>query len=373
MYEDKLATEAGRKTLRPSAMARNFLLQRYTPGDVREMIALLETETLNAGFQIVEIPTHLKELTSAEEALTKRLIDPVTRDELEPRVIHDVDCIAGILTLRRGSRSNRLEKVKSIFVTSSTLVIRNTRLWWEEDEHEIGIPPAIHMRALANIAWLKKPTIRREYKLRELVALCRAALRPMPETWRRFLKHLDVLRKSNRINSDEEVAIVVSAMSDRLLVEAEMEERQHGDIDAITLDEIVERVKGSYKDQAYEKEQQLIHEYENRLADIEKGRNEISEKLRARDNLNEGRARRWSRRFSWFLFVLVVAIPIAGAYFLVCEHPFKNTLPSMLVGICITLFTLLELSGIVDHLYKWRSLVEVKLTISIRSWLQGDK
>lgn len=44
MYQDKLGTAAGRKDLRPGPMARHFLSQRYSPSDVQEMSALLESE-----------------------------------------------------------------------------------------------------------------------------------------------------------------------------------------------------------------------------------------------------------------------------------------------------------------------------------------
>jgi len=97
-----------------------------------------------------------------------------------------------------------------------------------------------------NLAWLKKPSLCLDFKLRELVALCTAALRPTQGTWDRFLRHLDTLQKSQKINSDEVTAILVSAMSDRLLREAESTEEDIGDIDAVTLDEVVDRVKASY-------------------------------------------------------------------------------------------------------------------------------
>ncbi|OFW41181.1 MAG: hypothetical protein A3J28_16575 [Acidobacteria bacterium RIFCSPLOWO2_12_FULL_60_22] len=222
MYEARLATAQGRNSLEPRPMTRHFLTQRYSPSDVREMSALLEREIIAAGFQIMRAPSHVREYTAGEPALAARLAGRDKKDELAHRVVHDVDCVAGILTLRKGHRSASLDDARAVFATASPLVIRNTRLWWEEDEHETGIEPVVHIRALTNLAWLKKPSLCSDFKVRELVALCTAALRPEQATWDRFLRHLDSLEKSKKLSTNERVAVLVSAMSDRLLRRANL-------------------------------------------------------------------------------------------------------------------------------------------------------
>jgi hypothetical protein len=112
MYEGKVGSAQGRQSLRPGPMARHFLTQRYSPSDVREMSALLEIEIAAAGFTIQEAPRHVNEYTAGEEALAKRLADPVTKDEHEPRVLHDVDCVAAAVTMRRGHRSSTIDEVR---------------------------------------------------------------------------------------------------------------------------------------------------------------------------------------------------------------------------------------------------------------------
>ncbi len=306
MYEQKLATAEGRHSLRGVAMARHFLAQRYTPGDVREMSALLQREILGADFYIQEAPARRREFTAAEEALAKCLADPIKKDEAEPRVLHDVDCVAGVLTMREGHRSSSLEEVRVVFATSSSLVIRNTRLWWDACEHETGLPPIIHIRALSSLAWLKKPIKCADFKIHELAALCTAALRPSSKTWRRFLSHLDAMKKSKVLTSDEEAAIVVSAMSDNLLLEAELADGEDEDIDACNLDEIVDRVKASYGAKADEEVRRVSQEYERKLSESEKQREaeklhaesaerSVAELLRRSEMWIEGRARTRAR------------------------------------------------------------------------------
>jgi len=394
MYEDRLATTAGRSSLRPVPMARHFLTQRYSPSDVREMSALLATEVVAAGFQIQQAPRRVKKHTLGEEALAKRLADPVTKDALEPRVMHDVDCVAGVLTLRGGHRSHNIEDVRVVFATSSTLVIHNTRLWWEEDERETGIAPIVHIRGLANLAWLKRPSLCSDFKTRELVALCTAALRPTQETWRRFLKHLESLKVSQRLTSDEMTAIVVSAMSDRLLREAEMEGDDPNDIDAVTLDDIVERVRASYGASADERVHTVTEEYERKVSETEAraqaavseaearaqeaiSRGETAERtaaevLRRRELAIEGRARKWASWISRGLQWLVAAILVAGAGALIIGHPFLGGGVGFVVGFLVVVFVVLELVGILRHVSEWRATLDLRLRTRLRNWLSGD-
>lgn len=380
MYESKLATAKGRDSLRPVPMARHFLTQQYKPSDVREMSALLERDVVSAGLHIQKTPEHVEELTLGEEALAKRLSDRVKKDELEPRVMHDVDCIAGVLTLRKGHRSSTIENARVVFATASPMVIRNTRLWWEEDEREGGFAPIVHIRVLASLAWLKKPSACADYKVRELVSLCAAALRPTTETWRRFLQHLETLKSSQRLTSDEAASIVVSRMSDQLLTEAEMSEEDPNDIDATTLDEIVDRVKATYG----AKSEQIAKEYERKLSEAderarvarlqaEAKENSVAERIRQHELLTGGRAKKLAsiitKSFQW----VVASLLIIGAIVLIVGHPFHGGLAGTLLGICVVTFVVLELLGVLSHLNRCRVTIELRLEKRLHSWLIGEE
>jgi len=390
MYEDRLATAEGRMSLRPMPMARHFLTQRYSPSDIRQMSALLDREIAAAGFQIQRTPRHVPKYTAGERALAQRLADPVTKDEMEPRVTHDVDCVAGVLTLREGHRSHRLDDVRVVFATSSPLVIRNTRAWWQEDEQETGIEPIVDIRALANVAWLRRPSLCSDFKVRELVALCTAALRPSHAIWARFLRHLESLEKSRKLDSDETAAIVISAMLDPLLREAELEAGDPSDIDAVTLDEIVERVKASYAAKADERVREVTDQYESRLSELEAreqataareqaaaARVEAAEHLaavqaRRHESVIEGRARAWARCLARGLWGLLTIVVLAGAGALIVEHPFGGGLTSRVIGFSVVAFVLLEVVGILRHLSEWRAWMEARLTCRFRDRLRAD-
>ena len=117
--------------------------------------------------------------------------------------------------------------------------------WWAGTK-ESGIGPAIHDITLSNAAWLKRPAAAADLKLQELVALCSAALQPSRRIWDAFQIHLRKLVDTGSVSSDEAVAVVVSSLTDRLLLDLDDDD----DVPADSLAEVVERVKASYRAEA---------------------------------------------------------------------------------------------------------------------------
>ena len=382
-YEQRLGTAQGQRDLRPSTMSRHFVTKRFSPSDVREMIALLEQEVRAAGFQIATIPRRVSKHVSAEQGLSVRLADPTTEDERAPRVVHDVDCVAGILTMRKGHRSENLDDARVVFVSDSPLVIRNVRLWWREDERELSMEPVVHVRALSNCAWLKKPSAGSELKVRELMALCGAALRPAPRTWDRFIRHLNALQTSRKLTSEEVTAIIASSTSDELLRDAELEATDFGDVDTETLDEVVERVKSEYAVDAEERVRNITERYEHKLMEVEAHeQNAIanaegaarttSEELRRRGLFNEGRARRWARLVGLGIKTALGVVLAVGAVALIAQHPLHDSgLIEYGIGAAVGVFVLLELLGILRHVSHMTMSLECRLKRRFRNWLDG--
>ena len=380
MYEVRLATAAGRQSLHAVPMARHFLTKRYAPSDVREMTALLERDIAAAGLRIQRLPSRVPEFTAKETALARRLARPgAPADDQEPRVVHDVDCVAGVLVMRRGHRSHSIEDAKAVFTTTSPLVIQNARAWWTEDEREAGIEPIVHIRALTNLAWLKRPKLAQNFKLRELIALCAAAMRPGQAIWDRFLRHLKTLQESNRITSDEATAIVVSSLSDELLRNAELEDDESHDIDATTLDEIVDRVKATYIEDSQRQTAALKEQYARELADMSQkvrdatARAEQAERTAAeasrRDMLRvEKLSHRAAKIVRWTLQVIVAVSVLGGGAALVLGHHMPAGPVGTLVLVAILVFVFLEVVGILKHVSEGGVWLEAKLASFLRSF-----
>ena len=241
LYEHRIGTTTGRKSLRPGALAQHFFRNHYSPADVRQASALIEHNLRQLGIGLKQFPKRQKEFTLTERSLTLKLKRP-NESETEPRIVHDVDCIAAILTFRRGLEPRSYDNAGAVFLTTNNRLVATVSEWMTEEGVE-GLPPIVHQIRLTNFAWLKKPAAAIKLKTNELIALCTAALKPSREIWNRFTKHLQQLQEQDEITSDEAVAILASSYLNKYLSDAEDED----ETDPGSIIEIIDRVKGKYR------------------------------------------------------------------------------------------------------------------------------
>jgi hypothetical protein len=329
VFEDKVATSAGKTTLYPTDLARYVLRNKLTPGDIRLISSTLEARLKNKGVVVQPLPKRDQSgaYTLDEAALAKCLVDQRAPDLDAPRIRHDVDCIAGVLTLRRGRISNAIERSVAVFISTSGRVVRNAQQWYLS-QNAGGMPPIIHHLALTSIAWLKKPAAAPSVKVHELAAICTAALRPTRETWTRALSTLRDLSKDGLITSDESVAIVVSELIEPTLARID----EDTDPDADSIHDAIERVRESYRHEAsVEADQKVAAVYaqmeETRRAADESvaraeseariARDAASDAIASSDSLRSGvearlrkRASRIANGIVWILAILLVTAAI---------------------------------------------------------------
>lgn len=172
VYESKLGSQKGRESLYGNPLTRYFLNNGFTPADVRSRIATLNKDVQRLGLPVRKRPSREASFTLDEKALATSLgADDVT--DVEHRVWHDVNCVAAILTWRRGFETEQIEAAKAVFVTSTGLVVKNVRQWWQQQRKGIPgssdstrlLPPVIHQITLSNYVWLKKPHASEDLKL----------------------------------------------------------------------------------------------------------------------------------------------------------------------------------------------------------------
>ncbi len=239
-YEIRISNFGGIKLISENIMGRYFLNNKNTSSDILQFSSLLFENLNRLGISTDRIPKHKTQFTLDEKRLGEILVDKTKGNTEEPRIIHDVDCAAAILTLRENNRSSILANSKFVFATSSFQVVSNVQKWYRE-EGESGISPFVHIRVLSNMAWLRKPELSTNLKIHELVTLCQTILRPTRKVWELFLTHLDKLEKNKEITSDESVAIVVSNLTETML--SDLDE----DTDVSSIDEVIERIRTTYK------------------------------------------------------------------------------------------------------------------------------
>jgi hypothetical protein len=317
VYEQHLGSSEGIRKLFAGPLTRHFVSKRYAPSDIREAIALLERNIGELGLSIRRIPKHDARFTLNEDDLAKRIAGaPDNLDE--PRVIHDVQCVTGVVTLRAGRASDSWDNAHYVFATTTGLLVKNV-MDWHRSESEKGVPPAIHVAMLSNLAWIKRPAAAPDLKLHELVALCSAALQPSRKLWSAFIQHLRKLEQQGTITSDEAAAVVASELTETLLLDMEVGAEDPDDVDAETLTEVIERVRETYSADA----DRRVAEAEARAAEAERAaQTRIAEAERtAAHHVEVERQRELRSRsridiaagiLAWAAFVALIALVVAG-------------------------------------------------------------
>lgn len=351
LYEDRLGTAQGRQTLYRTDLTRHILAARLTPSDMRLAISTLEIDVKQMGVDVQPTPSRERRWTYDEQKLAAILTEP-GKKPTEPRVVHDVDCIAAVLSLRRGHVGS-LDDAVAVFATSSSMTVRNARRWYDEEVGR-GAPPIVHYLALSNFAWLKRPASAARLKLHELVALCGVAIRPSPAAWSAFVKHLEKLRASKTLTDDEAVAIIASSLTDRCLVEADIDD----DPDASSMSEVVERVKASYKESS---EQDVATARTEARAS---GADEMVRRV-------ETRVGRFARRLSWVAVVLVGACLLIGTGLSIAQALGGDSPGRLAVTLTLVPLILVGLLGAFTgfHLSAWRRSLEARIATALADWL----
>lgn len=300
-------------SLRPTDVTRHFVASHYSPSDVAAAIGMLRENLGQLGVKVRSFPKREASTTSNEGALTASL-KRADESELEPRITHDVDCVAAILVLRRGERSFSLDTERAVFATTSASVVRTVRDWYRRTG-EAGVPPVIHAWALSNAAWLKKPTAATNKKLHELVALCSAALRPSPKAWKAFLKELARLHSEGKISSVEQVSLVARELVTCRLADVDGD----GEVDANTIGEVIEQARAEEDERTQRAVAEVQSDADRKLAAAEAALSNaqvahrtLAEERRQLELRIRGRARRLARAVSTLFFGLSVVVVTAG-------------------------------------------------------------
>lgn len=338
-YEDHLATPQGKSELPPTPMARHFLQNHYTPSKVRQISSLLEQQVERLGVTITETPDREPELTFDEGKLTEYLARDGDDLREDPRVRHDVNCTAAVLTRRRGRQSEDVENARAVMATTSPGVVATIQRWYE-GEGLYGVSPYLNYRKLSSLAWLRNPSPGTDLEMAELTSLCSAAIRPSPRIWNSFTQRLEELVEAEEITSDEAVAAVTSDLTDEVLSDYEPKE----ELDAADTREAVERLKEEMREEAAE--------------DREKLRN-----LELNIRYVAGQVAKWS---SWAVTGLILLVLLAGLYALVAYNVTRPLWAWVGVGVVSVATVITWWRG---HLTDFRNKVRKCFQRSLRSRL----
>ncbi len=377
VYRDRLMTPAGREQLRFTDLTRHFREAKCTSADIAQEMALLPSHLSALGIGVTPVPRRQREYQSDEASLQEILRRP-GGDPDEPRVLHDVDCVVGIAVLRRGRTATAWEDATAVFASTTAEVVAKIERWHSETGGR-GLPPAVHVARLTNIAWLKNPQVGAALKQQELVALCSAALSPSESTWRQFVSHLRRMQDAGSLTSDEAVAVLASELTERMLGQLPVSE----ELDAETVAEVIERVQSTYREEAgrevaaakeaamgeVEEARRLHLEEQRRRQAAEMARMELEARL---DATSKRVAAVVSASLCAVLGLVVIAGGLAGFGLLREPWPWwARIVLSTAAGFAVFFGTLGSLFGTsVGSVHGW---LRGRMTGLLRGWLVGRR
>ncbi|MCL2746787.1 MAG: hypothetical protein FWE48_06865 [Coriobacteriia bacterium] len=371
--EHQLSLPHVHRNLRPSPIIRHFLSERYSPGDIRQVTILLEDNIRSLGFVIASTPTRTSRYTADEAALSHRLLDPKANNPDEPRIIHDINCIAGILTLRQERRIYKVEEANALFMTNSSLMIKNTNLWWTIDEGNDSISPVIHVCSLVNLVWLKNPEYNTDLQLQELLVLCEASMQPAQKIWERFLSHLESLEKDEAFTEAQSTAIVSAVITENLLGDVDVESDDL--VDAETFDEVIDRAKEELGSETTKKildlEQHHAQEISSREEDFARVQDK-SEKQQSLINSAQVKTKNLVDRFCSYLFWIALILVLAGTlylFFIVLPVSWVSWVGGFLLIAVLLIVSILDGMNRIQQLKDFREKLSISLSSRLNRWL----
>lgn len=299
VYQDHLGTAQGIRSLFKTSLTSYFLKIKATPGDVAVLSATLERKLRDLDVRVLETPRRVPALTLDEKALEEKLSNKtIESGAVEKRVIHDVDCVAGVLTLRRGKARDRIEDCGFIFSTLSWLTAKNISDWYRADQGARGYSPCANQSVLTTLSWLHNPVAGEDWVKAGIGSIATLASTVSEAAWTKFKRHLKKMTEEGGISNDEELALLASGFSESVIIDEALSRGDNPDEpDAATIADAVERVRAL--------ERQGIARAENDLAEI-----------RTQNAAREGRrlvfAERVGNGVAWFIVAVALLVSLIG-------------------------------------------------------------
>ena len=180
-----------------------FIEAGKTASDLELITARLPDILRSLGIEVVDTPSfEHKDFQIDERGFEQHLGQSIAY--LNPKaLVHDVDCISAIARLRAGRDSLQVEECRSLFVTNNVLLARAARSYFQDESTPGAIALAITDYALANLLWLKDPTVAPDLPRHRLVADVYAAMRPSAGLWNAYLAEIAKLEETGKVTPND--------------------------------------------------------------------------------------------------------------------------------------------------------------------------
>ena len=150
----------------------------------------------------------------------------------------DVESIVAVHQIRRGEQPTRMEDGRAFLITSNRDLARASGRHFGTDALPASVPVVLTHHDFATLLWLKSPTERPDLPWKQLLADCRAAVRPSESLWAQYLDEVDRLAEQGAIGADTYLLARHSNEARRALME-----RTHGDKGRVTSTTVTEALE----------------------------------------------------------------------------------------------------------------------------------
>ena len=180
-----------------------FVESGKSASDLELMSARLPSKLRELKIEVVDRPRFDDVRFQIDEKAFENHLDSVIGYTNPKARVHDVDCVSAIARMRVGKESYDVEECGAIFVTTNTLLAQATRKFFQSDSASGSAALAITSYALANLLWLKNPTVAPDLPRKWIIAHAYAAMQPPGGLWKKYLAEIARLEESEVVTADE--------------------------------------------------------------------------------------------------------------------------------------------------------------------------
>ena len=357
-----------------------FLEHGFQASEIRIVIEKLERNLTGLRVKIVDKPPFGADYMVNEQELAEH-IGRYVLYRADNALWRDVGSISGIIRLRGGHDTPRVEECRAVFASTNGGLVRAAREFGHSEKVATVVPPALTDHALTNMLWLKLPVQAQDLPRKRLIAASYAATQPDDRLWNKFLGQLAKDRESTNVSEDDYYLLRHSLQSRNALMEVTLGEDEA--FTSGTVQEILEIAKENLRRSLRERIETEVSaraEAERQAEDARQAVKatataaeqdkrrllaDISRREELRRTNRRNRSVTWARTTARVVRVLFVVVLVAGSFASYLQGR-QASQPSLIWYGLAALQAVIVLFGIVNAM--WGTSVE-GIVRSIEHWL----
>lgn len=180
-----------------------FLEAGKSASDLELMVVRLPNIMQSLGIELVNSPSFDDHKHQIDEQGFESHLSETIGYSNPKALVHDVDCISAMTRLRAGKESFQVEECRALFVTTNAALAREARAYFQKESTPGAIALSITDHALANLLWLKDPTVAPDLPTHRLIADVYAAMQPSTGLWKAYLAEIAKLEEAGKVTPND--------------------------------------------------------------------------------------------------------------------------------------------------------------------------